>query len=129
MFIDNNINEIQNHLKTLIKNTIDPKDIEILVNSYKNIGTPIIIDNNTSANEVNRVYYGDKEYDGEFDYRLGFEDGKKIYLGYIYNELENYREKEKDFAFINNNSKAREDNKLIINYLENLIKKLGVKDE
>lgn len=50
MFIDNNINEIQNHLKTVIKNTIDPKDIEILVNSYKNIGTPIIIDNNTSAN-------------------------------------------------------------------------------
>lgn len=125
MIEDKNIIEIKDHLKTVIEHTTKPKDLEILVFCYKNIDALVTIDNNIPVNEKNRVYDGDKEYDKELNYTLGFEDGKKSCLSYLYNELENHIKTEKDFAFINNDCKAREDNKLIINRLEYFIKKLG----
>jgi len=122
IIMNEDINEIKDHLKKAILSTLDPYDLNYLVKTF------IELNNSTFIN-MSSKFDGDKEYDSELNYRFGFEDGKKSYLNYLYDELENHRKTEKDFAFINNDCRAREDNKLIINCLENLIKKLAVKDE
>lgn len=121
IIMNEDINEIKNHLKKAILSTLDPSDVNSLVKTF------IELNNSTFIN-LSSKFDGDKEYDGELDYKFGFEDGKKSCLSYIYSELENHRKTEEDFAFLNNDCRAREDNKLIINCLEYLIKKLGVKE-
>lgn len=119
IIMNEDINEVKDHLKKAILSTLDPYDLEYLVKTF------IELNNSTFIN-LSSKFDGDKEYDSELNYQYGFEDGKKSCLTYIYNELEKHRKTEKDFAFINDDCKAREDNKLIINCLEYLIKKLGV---
>lgn len=116
MIIDNNINEIRDHLKSVIKNTIDPKDIEILVNSYKNIGTPVIIDNNIPVN-------------GEFHYKNGIDDGKRLAVSLIARDLKDFEDTEKSLASIDNDSIARNVNQTLIAYCKDLIERLSNKDE
>lgn len=115
MIIDNNVNEIQDHLKTVIVHTTDPKDIEILVNSYKNIGTPVIIDNNIPVN-------------GEFHYKNGINDGIRLVetiLAKDLNDFETIRNGLNDDTLYSEDSIHRKVNQALIDYIERLVERLN----
>ena len=114
MIIDNNIKEIKDHIKKLIIKSFDDKEIASLTESYKKIGSVFIVNGSNDNELYNKVAYDN-----------GVSDGKKIVLGIVKRELMDYEERENSFNFINNKSKARETNKLIIEYLEHFLEKYG----
>lgn len=89
IIMNKDINEIKDHLKKSILSTLDPFDVNSLVKTFIEL-------NNSTFISSSCKFDGDKEYDFEVHYRLGFEDGKKIILGYLYKELENHRESRKE---------------------------------
>ena len=115
MIIDNNIIEIKDHLKTVIEHTTKPKDLEILVYCYKNIDALMTIDNNIPVN-------------GEFHYKNGIDDGKRLVVSLIARDLKDFEDTEKSLA-IDNDSIARNVNQTLIAYCKDLIERLSNKDE
>ena len=116
MFIDNNINEIKDHIKKVIKSETDAKDIEILVNSYKNIISPLIIDDSNTTNVSGKICYDS-----------GIDDGirlVKIILAKDLKEFETIRDGLNNDVLYLQDSIYKKVNQAIIDYIKRLVERL-----
>lgn len=98
---DNRMDEILDNLKDRILKEQFAEHIETLVNDYVKIA-------NTQIRSLETVQKRD------------FEILKKLEK-----DLKYYQGNENTFAFINNQSKAREENKVIINYLKAFLREVN----
>lgn len=95
---DNRIDEILDYLKKRIINEALTDNIEELINDYEKMANLQIRSIEINQNKDNEIL---KRLEKDLMYRKGLED---------------------EFTLLNNQSNAREENKLIINYLENFLK-------